>query len=99
MLRDLDLIRTFPGARVPFSVNTLDEGFREEMDRAANIERRLAATKALCDAGMQTTCFISPIFPGITNQVETIEAAKDHCNLVWMENLNLRGDHKTHVLA
>lgn len=32
VLRDVDLIKTFPGSRVSFSINTLDEGFRREMD-------------------------------------------------------------------
>ena len=98
VLRDLDLIRTFPNARVSFSVNTLDEAFRKEMDRAVSIERRLAAMKELYDAGIQTTCFISPIFPGITDPVEIIEAARDRCNLVWLENLNLRGDYRVRIL-
>lgn len=98
VLRDLDLIRTFPNARVSFSVNTLDEAFRKEMDRAVSIERRLAAMKELYDAGIQTTSFISPIFPGITDPVEIIEAARDRCNLVWLENLNLRGDYRVRIL-
>ena len=45
--RGLDLIRAFPQARISWSINTLDEGLRREMDR---------------------------------------------CNLVWPENLNLRGN-------
>ena len=97
VLRDLDLIRSFPNARVSFSVNTLDEAFRKEMDRAVSIERRLAAMKQLYEAGIQTTCFISPIFPGITDPIEIIEAAKDRCNLVWLENLNLRGDYGARI--
>jgi len=98
VLRDLDLIRTFPNARVSFSVNTLDEAFRKEMDRAVSIERRLAAMKELYDAGIQTTCFISPIFPGIIDPVKIIEAARDRCNLVWLENLNLQGDYRVRIL-
>ncbi|MCR4819398.1 MAG: radical SAM protein, partial [Fretibacterium sp.] len=77
---------------------TLDEGFRSEMDAAVSIERRLAAMKAFHDAGVRTTCFISPIFPGITDVPAIIERAKDHCNLVWLENLNLRGDYKKRIL-
>ena len=34
VLRDLDLIKTFPDARVSWSVNTLDESFRQDMDGA-----------------------------------------------------------------
>jgi radical SAM mobile pair protein B len=98
VLRDLDLICTFPGARVSFSINTLDEEFRREMDRGVSIERRLAAMKECYDAGVQTTCFISPIFPGITDVTEIMDAAKDQCNLVWLENLNLRGDYRVRIL-
>ena len=98
VLRDLDLIRTFPNARVSFSINTLDEQFRSEMDRGVSIERRLNAMKQFYDAGIQTTCFISPIFPGITDVKAIIERAKKQCNLVWLENLNLRGDYRVKIL-
>ena len=90
VLRDLDLIRTFPDARVGFSINTLDEAFKNDMDRAVSIGRRLKAMKALHDTGIRTTCFISPIFPGITDVEEIVERVKGQCNLIWLENLNLR---------
>ncbi len=99
VLRDIDLIKTFPNSRVSFSINTLDEGFRKEMDRGAGIERRLAAMKELYDAGIQTTCFISPIFPGVTDVKAIIERAKKQCNLVWLENLNLRGEYRVRILG
>lgn len=98
VLRDLDLIKSFSNARVSWSINTLDENFRAEMDEAVSIERRLAAMKAFHDAGVRTTCFISPIFPGITDVPAIIHRAKDQCNLVWLENLNLRGDYKSRIL-
>ena len=66
ILRDLDLISRFPGARVAWSVNTLDEEFHSDMDRAVPVRRRLEAMKAFHDAGVRTTLFISPIFPGLT---------------------------------
>lgn len=98
ILRDLDLIKSFPNARVSWSINTLDENFRKEMDEAVSIERRLAAMKTFHDAGVRTTCFISPIFPGITDVPAIIRKAKDKCNLVWLENLNLRGNYKGIIL-
>jgi len=98
ILRDLDLIKTFPEARVSWSINTLDEAFREDMDEAVSIERRLAAMKAFHDAGVRTTCFISPIFPAITDVPAIIRKAKNQCNLVWLENLNLRGGYKKVIL-
>lgn len=98
VLRDLDLIKTFPNARVSWSINTLDEDFKNDMDRAVSIERRLAAMRTFHEAGVRTTCFISPIFPGITDVPSIIRRAKDQCNLVWLENLNLRGDYKQRIL-
>ena len=91
VLRDLDLLRSFPSVRVGFSINTLDEAFRSDMDNAVSIERRLAAMKALHDEGIRTTCFISPIFPGITDVEAIIDRVREQCNLIWLENLNLRG--------
>jgi len=99
ILRDLELLRTFPSVHVSFSINTLDEDFRRAMDRAASIERRLEAMKQCYEAGLQTTCFISPIFPGITDPIKIIERVNGQCNLVWLENLNLRGDYKARILA
>ena len=98
VLRDLDLIKTFPHARVSWSINTLDESFRREMDVAVSIERRLEAMRQFYEAGVETTCFISPIFPGITDVEAIIERAKGQCNLVWLENLNLRGDYRPVIL-
>lgn len=99
ILRDLDLIKEFPDARVSWSVNTLDEEFKKDMDRAVSIERRLAAMEAFHKAGVRTTCFISPIFPGITDVEAIIRRAKGHCNLIWLENLNLRGSYKAVIMG
>lgn len=98
ILRDLELIKSFPNARVSWSINTLDETFREDMDKAVSIQRRLAAMEAFHRAGVRTTCFISPIFPGITDAKAIIQRARTQCNLIWLENLNLRGGYKTVIM-
>lgn len=98
ILRDLELIKTFSDARVSWSINTLDENFKNDMDKAVSIERRLAAMEAFYRAGVRTTCFISPIFPEITDVKAIIERTKGQCNLIWLENLNLRGNYKTEIL-
>ena len=69
------------------------------MDSAASIGRRLAAIKAFHRAGVRTTCFISPAFPGITDVKAIIGRVKGQCNLIWLENLNLRGSCKTAILG
>ena len=57
------------------------------MDGAVSIEGRLEAMKIFYDSEISTTCFISPIFPGITNVTEFIERLKNICNLIWLDNL------------
>lgn len=98
ILRDLDLIQTFPDARVSWSINTLDEGFKEDMDDAVSIARRFAAMEAFHRAGVRTTCFVSPIFPDLTDVKAIVLRAKEICNLIWLENLNLRGSYKAEIL-
>lgn len=98
ILRDMDLIKSFPDARVSWSINTLDEAFKNDMDQAVSIERRLNAMKEFHQAGIRTTCFISPIFPAITDVKAIIERAKEYCNLIWLEDLNLRGGYKTVIM-
>lgn len=98
VLRDLELIRKFPDARVSWSVNTLDEDFKNDMDDASSIGRRLDAMKIFHDEGIRTTCFISPIFPGLTDVWAIIERVRGECNLIWLENLNLRGAFKPVIM-
>jgi DNA repair photolyase len=101
VLRDLDLLKEINEKNrltVSWSVNSLDEGFCEAMDDAVSIERRLAAMKKVYDAGIRTVCFISPVFPGLTDIEAIIDRAKDQCDLVWLENLNLRGGFKKTIM-
>lgn len=98
VLRDIALIQIFPDIRVGFSINTLDENFKNDMDQAVSIERRLSAMKTLYHLGVRTTCFISPIFPKITDVEAIINRVRGQCNLIWLENLNLRGEYKAVIL-
>ena len=99
VLRDIDLLKTFKHVRVGFSINTLDESFKNDMDNAVSIKRRIDAMKKLHNEGILTTCFISPIFPGITDVISIINEVKNCCNLIWLENLNLRGDYKGRIMS
>lgn len=99
VLRDLDLLKQFPKVTVSWSVNTLNEEFRADMDRAVSIERRLHAMRQVYEAGIRTVCFVSPIFPGITDVKAIIEEVKGYADLIWLENLNLRGQFKGEIMA
>ena len=99
VLRDLDLLKKFPKVTVSWSINTLDEQFRMDMDRAVSIERRIEAMKKVYEAGIRTVCFVSPIFPGITDVKAIIERVRDFADLIWLENLNLRGQFKGIIMS
>ena len=98
VLRDLDLLKQMKKVTVSWSINTLDETFRADMDKAVSIERRIAAMRKVYEAGIRTVCFVSPIFPGITNFKAIFHEVKDICDLFWLENLNLRGSFKANIM-
>ena len=98
VVRDLDLLRELGQVTVSWSINTLDEAFKDDMDSAVSIERRLSAMKKVYDAGIRTVCFVSPVFPGITDFEAIFERVKDQCDLFWLENLNLRGGFKKTIM-
>lgn len=98
VVRDLDLLKKFRKVTVSWSINTLDEGFKCDMDDSVSIERKIQAMKQVYDAGIRTVCFISPVFPGITDFKKIFALVKDQCDLIWLENLNLRGGFKGKIM-
>lgn len=98
ILRDIDLLKEFSNLKVAFSINTLDEKFRADMDNGSKICERLQAMKELYNAGIYTVLFMSPIFPYITECEAIIEATKKYACEYWFENLNLRGTYKKVIL-
>lgn len=98
VVRDIDLLKEMGKVTVSWSINTLDEDFKNDMDNAVSIKRRLDAMKQVYDAGIRTVCFIAPVFPGITDFEAIFHRVKDQCDLVWLENLNLRGGFKKDIL-
>ena len=98
VVRDIDLLKKMGKVTISWSINTLDEDFRADMDKAVSVERRLNAMKQVYDAGIRTVCFIAPVFPGITDFEAIFQRVKDQCDLVWLENLNLRGGFKQEIL-
>lgn len=98
VLRDIDILKQLKHLTVAFSINTLDDNFRQDMDRASCIPKRIAALKELHSNGIRTVLFLSPIFPYITDFKEIVEKTSDFVCEYWFENLNLRGDYKHKIL-
>lgn len=99
ILRDIDLLRQIKHLTVDMSLNTLDDGFRRDMDHGSSVEARLSTLRELHKAGIHTVLFMSPIFPELTDFRAIIEASREFVDEYWFENLNLRGDYKQRILA
>ena len=63
VVRDIDLLKKLGRVTVSWSINTLDENFKNDMDSASSIERRIAAMKQVYEAGIRTVCFVSRYSP------------------------------------
>lgn len=98
VLRDLELLKKIENVSVALSINTLDECFRRDMDKASSIKQRIETLKTLHENNIYTILFMSPIFIGITPWKQIIEKTKDYVDEYWFENLNLRGTYKKEIL-
>lgn len=97
VLRDIDILKEL-GASVNMSINTLNEEFRQEMDKAPPIANRFDALERLHAEGISTHCFIAPIFPG-TDVGRIILRAKDICDEIWLDALNLRCGNRPVIMS
>ena len=77
----------------------LDEQFKNDMDHASSIMKRLETLEILHQNGIYTVLFMSPIFPGITDYKEIIVKTHRFVDEYWFENLNLRGSYKQDILS
>ncbi len=98
ILRDIDLLKACKHLKVSMSINTLDEVFRQDMDRASTISERLETLRKLHEEGIYTILFMSPMFPYLTDFKEIIEKSRGFIEEYWFENLNLRGGYKKKIL-
>ena len=99
ILRDLNLLKKQKNLVVAISLNTLDESFRADMDRASTVQERLDTIRTLHSEGIYTVLFCSPMFPGITNYREMIDATREFVCEYWFEDLNLRGEYRPVILS
>ena len=98
ILRDLDILKQIKNLTVCISINTIDEKFKNDMDKASSIKERIKTLKILHENNISTVAFISPIFPYITNIEDIVKATKYYVDEYWFENLKLRGEYKKDIL-
>ena len=98
ILRDLDILKRFKNLTICISINTVDERFKNYMDKASSIKERINTLKILHENNIHTVAFVSPIFPYITNIEDIVKATKYYVDEYWFENLKLRGEYKKDIL-
>ena len=98
ILRDLDILKRFKNLTICISINTVDERFKNDMDKASSIKERINTLKILHKNNIHTVAFVSPIFPYITNIEDIVKETKYYVDEYWFENLKLRGEYKKDIL-
>ena len=93
------LLEELRGSNAEIMICTKSDLVLRDLDNAVSIERRLNAMRQVYEAGIRTVCFVSPIFPGITDMKAIIEKVKGYADLIWLENLNLRGQFKGGIMT
>ncbi len=94
VLRDIDLLSRFPGFSVELTITTLDAKISRAFESGAPApELRIQALKELVRAGVETTVFIGPVLPGISdslNQIRELLLALKYagCRRVLFDKLN-----------
>jgi DNA repair photolyase len=86
--RDLDLLRPMAEAKIVrtmLSITTLDGRLARVMEpRASNPARRLAAVKALAEAGVPVGVMTAPMIPGLNDhELEDLLAAAKEAGAAW----------------
>lgn len=82
--RDIDLLQDlarFDATGVTLSITTLDETLRRKLEpRTATAAKRLAAVRALADAGVPVGVNVAPIIPGLNDHeiAQILKQARDH---------------------
>lgn len=89
--RDFDLLKAL-GAELGFSINSLDDSTRREIEPLASPPlERIKALKDAKAAGIRVFGFISPVLPGITDLAALFRELA-FCDYVWVELLNTKKD-------
>lgn len=76
--RDIDLLAGMKGAEVGITITTMDAEVAAMLEPGAPPpDRRMAAVRALSDAGVRAWVFLGPVIPGINDSSESLARVVD----------------------
>lgn len=92
ILRDVDLFKQFEKCEIGFTITTLDDDLRKEVEPFTSpIRNRIKALETLKKEGIKTYVFIGPIFPFLTDWKKIILETEHCADFYMLENLNVSG--------
>lgn len=92
ILRDIDLLKQFKNCDIGFTITTLDDNLRKEIEPfASSVKNRIKALEELKKNGIKTYVFIGPILPFLTDWQKIILKTKNCADFYLFENLNIAG--------
>ena len=91
VLRDLDILKKNRGAKVGFTITSLDDKVRRVFESSASpVENRFKALKSLKENGITTFAMIAPILPDLTDVAAVKKRLKGLVNFIWEDTLNIK---------
>lgn len=99
ILRDLDLLKQFKKINVNFTINTLDEKWRELVElNSPKIRDRVKAAEKLHKVGIKTTVLMGPLWPDFSDIDKLFcEFKKAGVSYTYSESFNTIGGNWTGV--
>jgi DNA repair photolyase len=96
VLRDLDLISRFSEKDVGFTILTLNDDLRKQIEPGASpVDDRVAALADMSEKGIRTFAFVGPILPLLSDSEENLtqlarQLVKSRTSHILFDKLNLR---------
>ena len=91
VVRDIDLFKQLPACEVAFSFSTADETLRQRLEPgASSVQERVAALKAVHEAGLQTAVMAAPLLPGVSDFKQIVDACVPYTKVFRFDSLNMR---------
>jgi DNA repair photolyase len=99
VLRDLNLLKRFDDIEVSFTVNTVDEKWKDCVEpHSVSVKRRLRAMKNLSEAGVSVSAMMGPYWPFFTDAEALFKQFKKAgVKQVFTESLNTVGSNFAEV--
>src|SRR3989338_4361578 len=90
VLRDIDLLKQFENCRVGFTITTIDDKLRKELEPfTSSVVNKLEALQTLKEAGIGTFVFVGPILPFLTDWKHIVLETKEYSDAYMFENLKI----------